>query len=120
MLLQMKFKFAIRSRHYERQAHTLSHAGPALSGIIGDATIIFFASMSSLPVDCRFGTYRAKLRSRVDGFVSEFDHNSKSAPAASNCKLKTVCVNFKFPLKEKKVLVDQTTRLCFDRTAVWY
>ena len=76
--------------------------------------------MSSLPVDCRFSTYRAKLRSRVDGFVSEFDHNSKSAPAASNCKLKAVCVNFKFPLKEKKVLVDQTTRLCFDRTAVWY
>lgn len=53
-------------------------------------------SMSRLPVDCRFSTHRAKLRSRVDGFVGEFDHNSKSAPAASHCKLKAVYVNFKF------------------------
>ena len=75
--------------------------------------------MSSLPVDCRFSTYRAKLRSRVDGFVSEFDHHSKSAPAASHCKLKTVC-KLQVSIERNKVLVDQTTRLFFDRTAVWY
>ena len=92
----MEFRFAIRSRHYERQAHTISHAGPALSGIIGDATIIFFGSISSLPVDCRSSTYGAKLRPRVDGFVSDVDHNSKSAPAASQCKLKVICVSFQF------------------------
>ena len=71
----MKFRFAIRSRYYERQAHAISHAGPALSGIIDDATLIFFGSISSLPVDYRFCTYGAKLRPRVSGFLSEVDHN---------------------------------------------
>ena len=58
---------------------------------------LFFDPISSLPVDCRSSTYEAKLRPRVNGFVSEVDHNSKSAPAASQCKLKVICVSFQFP-----------------------
>ena len=86
----MEFGFAIRSRHYERQAHTLSHAGLALSGIIGDATNILFGAISSLPVDCCSSTYGARVKPRVDDFVSKVDHHSKSALAASQCEVKVI------------------------------
>ena len=92
----MKLRLIIRSRHYERQAHTISHAGPALSEIIGDATVICFGSIYSLPLDCRSSTYEAKLRPRVSGFVSEVDHNFKSSLAESQCKLKKISVSFQF------------------------
>ena len=100
MPLQIEFGFATRSRRYARKAHILSHAGPALSGLIGDATNILFGSISSLPVDCRPSTYGAKVRPRVGGFACKVYHHSKSAPAASRRKVKVISVRFQLSLRE--------------------
>ena len=83
-----------------RPIRILSHAGPALSGMIGDATNILFGSISSLPVDCRSSTYGAKVRPRVGGLVCKVYHHSKSAPAASQCNVKVICVCFQLSLRE--------------------
>ena len=83
-----------------RPIRILSHAGPALSGMIGDATNILFGSISSLPVDCRSSTYGAKVRPRVGCLVCKVYRHSKSAPAASQCNLKVICVCFQLSLRE--------------------